>query len=104
MYDEKQMKEKLNAILANAGDAGQISEILTDVVGNYNEVLKTVEEIKSENEKLVLNNASLVKANGELFMKVGAPTKEAEQETDEEDRPSLEEVLEEILDERGKLK
>ena len=104
MYNVVELKEKLSAILQNAGDAGQISEILTDVTSNYNEVLKTVEEIRAENEKLSANNASLVKANGELFMRVGMPAEQVkEAETQAEESPSLEEVLEDILDEKGRL-
>ena len=104
MYNAGELKEKLSAILQNSGDAGQISEILTDVTSNYNEVLKTVEEIKAENEKLSANNASLVKANGELFMRVGMPAEQVnEAETQAGESPSLEEVLEDILDEKGRL-
>ena len=105
MLTPSEFKEKMGSILNNAGDAGAISEILTDVLGNYNEVTVQIEMLTERAKKLEENNASLVKANGELFMKVGAPTEKVkEEEQEQETIPTLEEVLEKVLDERGKLK
>ena len=104
MLTQAEFKEKMGSILNNAGDAGAISEILTDVLGNYNEVTVQIEMLTERAKKLEENNASLVKANGELFMKVGAPTEKAKEEPDQETTPTLEEVLENVLDERGKFK
>ena len=105
MLTQAEFREKMGNILNNAGDAGVISEILTDVLGNYNEVTVQIEILTERAKKLEENNASLVKANGELFMKIGAPIdKPKDEEAEQGTTATLEEVLEKVLDERGKFK
>jgi hypothetical protein len=101
MLSKDEFKGTLAKILENAGDAGAISETLTDLYGHYDEVLTKVSELETSNNTLKDTNASLVKANGELFMKVGL-TKEAATEPDtaaEEQKalPGIDDVMEKLL-------
>lgn len=101
-YDD--YKTALDMILESGSDSGAVSELLVDLLNNYSTVLKTVDDLTSENETLAKNNASLVKANGELFLQVGTKPKEAEAEVEEIELVPLDEVLDELIDDRGRIK
>ena len=101
-YDD--YKAALDMVLESGSDSGAVSELLVDLLNNYSTVLKTVDDLTSENETLTKNNASLVKANGELFLQVGTKPKEAENEVEEVELVPLDEVLEELIDDRGGIK
>ena len=101
-YDD--YKAALDMILESGSDSGAVSELLVDLLNNYSTVLKSVEDLTVENETLTKNNASLVKANGELFLQVGTKPKEVETEVEEIELVPLDEVLDELIDDRGRIK
>ena len=101
-YDD--YKAALDMVLESGSDSGAVSELLVDLLNNYSTVLKTVEDLTNENDTLTKNNASLVKANGELFLQVGTKPKEAETEVEEVELVPLDEVLDELIDDRGRIK
>ena len=101
-------QEEFNAMVAliyeNGDDQGKISELLADLKEVYGGTVATVEILQNEIASLKENNASLVKANGELFLKVGLG--HVEQPIDEEETveiETLEDILDEVLDERGRF-
>ena len=104
MLSYEDYKTALDMILESGNDSGAVSELLVDLLNNYSTVLKTVEDLTVENETLTKNNASLVKANGELFMQVGTKPKEEEAEVEEIELVPLDEVLDELIDDRGGIK
>lgn len=104
MYTAEEFKEKMTKILENNEDVGLVSEILTDVLNNYSEVLVNVSGLEDKNHTLAEYNASLVKTNGLLFMQKGIGQAEEPDPEPEINELSLEEVLFDVIDERGKLK
>ena len=80
-----------------------ISEDLLAIVSNYNSVVDSIEEMKTENEKLKADKEELLKVNGKLFQKIGF--EKTEEETTEEEKDEVEEIkIEDIIDEKGDLK
>lgn len=104
MYTTEEFKEKMTKILENNEDVGLVSEILTDVLNNYSEVLVNVSGLEDKNHTLAEHNASLVKANGALFMQKGIGQVEEKAPIEEEETLTLEEILSDVIGERGKLK
>lgn len=102
MQSKDEFKEALNQILEVAGtDPGKVSEILMDLNSNYDEVMGEYQSLTEKIEELSTTNASLVKANGELFRHVGLvkEPEETPEETPEEPpaMPGIEDVMEKIL-------
>ena len=80
-----------------------ISEDLLAIISNYNNAVDSIEEMKTENEKLKADKEELLKVNGKLFQKIGFE-KEEEAST-EENKEEVEEIkIEDIIDEKGDLK
>ena len=96
---------KMSTILENVNDPATVSELLTDLRGNYADVIQTVEALTAENEKLKTSNASLIEANGKLFLQVGVTQKQDPEpiEDDDDDSPTIEQVLTTILDDKGRF-
>lgn len=101
MLTHDEFKEKIDTILKNNEDIGLISEVLNEVHNNYSGVLSTLSELEEKNNTLKDYNASLVKANGELFMNRGIGKQE--EITHEEEKPSIK-SLDEVLEEMTKGK
>ena len=81
-----------------------ISEDLLAIVSNYNNAVDSIEEMKTENEKLKADKEELLKVNGKLFQKIGFE-KDEEESGAEEAKEDVEEIkIEDIIDEKGDLK
>lgn len=79
-----------------------ISEDLLSVISNYNIAVDTVEETKTENEKLKADKDELLKVNGRLFQKIGFDKEESEDVKEKED--DKEEIkIEDVIDEKGEI-
>lgn len=109
MLTAEEFKEELNKILELREDPGKVSELLTGLHSNYNEVMETQTELSTLNEKLKETNDSLVKSNGELFRQVGVykepetPIEEEEpiEPNKEELKQKAEETLESVINQWG---
>ena len=103
--NKEEFKESLNKVLETSGDPGKTSELLVEVYEKYNsyydenttkdEKIKTLEE----------TNASLVKANGEMFKFVSYtkvdPATEQAVEVEEPSQPGIEDVMEKLINTWG---
>ena len=80
-----------------------ISEDLLAIISNYNNAVDSIEEMKTENEKLKADKEELLKVNGKLFQKIGF--EKDEEASTEENKEEVEEIkIEDIIDEKGDLK
>lgn len=80
-----------------------ISEDLLAIISNYNSAVDSIEEMKTENEKLKADKEELLKVNGKLFQKIGF--EKEEDSSTEENKEEVEEIkIEDIIDEKGDLK
>ena len=80
-----------------------ISEDLLAIISNYNNAVDSIEEMKTENEKLKADKEELLKVNGKLFQKIGF--EKEEESSAEENKEEVEEIkIEDIIDEKGDLK
>lgn len=101
---QEEHKQKLNDILANAGDPAKISALLTELSDDYgvtvtavNERAKTAEQKAAE---LVTKNTELADTNMRLFLKLG-------EQVPAETKPGQEQPTIKIADlfnENGELK
>ena len=102
MKPKDEFKKRLNSILENETDAGQVSEAFTALPDDYEAALNEFSEISETNKTLKAKNDSLIEANGALFVKVGMfkdPEKEEKIEPKSEEKPVLtpiEDVMENI--------
>lgn len=81
-----------------------ISEDLLSVISNYNMAVDTVEETKTENEKLKADKDELLKVNGRLFQKIGFDKEDAEEDDKKEKEDDKEEIkIEDVIDEKGEI-
>lgn len=81
-----------------------ISEDLLNVLSSYKASLEKIAELTSENEKLKADKEELLKTNGKLFQKIGfEKEEEAEEIKDEDEEVSTEEIIEELIDEKGEI-
>ena len=79
-----------------------ISEDLLNVISNYNMAVDSIEETKTENEKLKADKDELLKVNGRLFQKIGSDKEDAEDDGKKED--DKEEIkIEDVIDEKGEI-
>ena len=79
-----------------------ISEDLLNVISNYNMAVDSIEETKTENDKLKADKDELLKVNGRLFQKVGFD-KEEKEDAKQEEVEGEEMTIEDIVDEKGEL-
>lgn len=80
-----------------------ISEDLLNVISNYNMALDSVEETKTENEKLKADKDELLKVNGRLFQKIGFDKEESEDVKEEKEDDKEEIKIEDVIDEKGEI-
>ena len=81
-----------------------VSEDLLNVLSSYKGILDKIAELTSENEKLKADKEELLKTNGKLFQKIGfEKEEEAEEVVDESEEISTEEIIEELIDEKGEI-
>ena len=108
MMTYEELETLINSIREKLGEDASaiVSEDLLNIVSNYklgiDEVAKLTDEVKTlKNEK-----DELLKVNGRLFQKVGFEKEEVKNEIIEkhEDEKSAEEVIEDLIDERGEIK
>ena len=81
-----------------------VSEDLLNVLSSYKASLDKIAELEEENNKLKADKEELLKTNGKLFQKIGfEKEEEAEEIKDEAEEVSTEEIIEELIDEKGEI-
>lgn len=81
-----------------------ISEDLLNVISNYNMAVDSIEETKTENEKLKADKDELLKVNGRLFQKIGFDKEDAEDDGKKEEKEDDKEIkIEDVIDEKGEI-
>lgn len=105
MLSKEEFEQLINKIKEGLDEtqSALISEDLLAIVSTYNSAVDSVEEMKTENEKLKADKEELLKVNGKLFQKIGFEKEEEESSTEEKE--DVEEIkIEDIIDEKGELK
>lgn len=106
MLSKEEFEQLINKIKEGLDEtqSALISEDLLAIVSNYNNAVDSIEEMKTENEKLKSDKEELLKVNGKLFQKIGFEKDEEEPEA-EGTKEEVEEIkIEDIIDEKGDLK
>lgn len=106
MLNKEEFEKLINKIKDGLDEttSALISEDLLAIVSNYNNAVDSVEEMKTENDKLKADKEELLKVNGKLFQKIGFE-KDEEESRAEEAKEEVEEIkIEDIIDEKGDLK
>lgn len=106
MLSKEEFEQLINKIKEGLDEtqSALISEDLLAIVSNYNSAVDSIEEMKTENEKLKSDKEELLKVNGKLFQKIGFEKDDEEVET-EGTKEDVEEIkIEDIIDEKGDLK
>lgn len=82
-----------------------ISEDLLTVISNYNMAVDSIEETKTENDKLKADKDELLKVNGRLFQKIGFDKEDAEDDGKKEEKEDDKEEIkiEDLIDEKGEI-
>lgn len=82
-----------------------ISEDLLKVISNYNMAVDSIEETKTENDKLKADKDELLKVNGRLFQKIGFDKEDAEDDGKKEEKEDDKEEIkiEDVIDEKGEI-
>ena len=81
-----------------------VSEDLLNVLSSYKASLDKIALLEEENNKLKADKEELLKTNGKLFQKIGfEKEEEAEEIKDEAEEVSTEEIIEELIDEKGEI-
>lgn len=81
-----------------------ISEDLLNVISNYNMAVDSIEETKTENDKLKADKDELLKVNGRLFQKIGFDKEDAEDDIKKEEKEDDKEIkIEDVIDEKGEI-
>lgn len=78
-----------------------ISEDLLNVISNYNMAVDSIEETKTENDKLKADKDELLKVNGRLFQKIGFDKEDAEDDGKKEEKEEIK--IEDVIDEKGEI-
>ena len=105
MLNKEEFEKLINKVKDGLDEttSALISEDLLAIVSNYNSAVDSVEEMKTENEKLKADKEELLKVNGKLFQKIGF--EKDEESSTEENKEEVEEIkIEDIIDEKGDLK
>lgn len=105
MLSKEEFEQLINKIKEGLDEtqSALISEDLLAIVSNYNNAVDSIEEMKTENEKLKSDKEELLKVNGKLFQKIGF--EKDEEEPSIEEKEEVEEIkIEDIIDEKGDLK
>ena len=82
-----------------------ISEDLLSLISNYNMAIDSIEETKTENEKLKADKDELLKVIGRLFQKIGFDKEDAEDDGKKEEKEDDKEEIkiEDVIDEKGEI-
>jgi hypothetical protein len=96
----EEFKAKLNEAMQNLSDQAKVTEIFTELTTDYDTVHVETTTAKETATKLTADNESLRKVNMDMFLKVGANVKEAEQQKEEDTTPKFED----LFNEKGELK
>lgn len=102
-----EFNEKSSAILEILEDRGAVSTALDEIRGAFFEEVAKRESAESTAEELKGKNEGLLKANMDLFLKVGkesAGTPEAEVVEEPEKSPEETITIDDLFDENGELK
>lgn len=101
--NKEEFKKLLADVLTEEPDVGALSQAFETAITEFSALTDSNASLHEQIIKLEEKNQSLFKANGELFLKVGM-SEAAPTPPDDDERPaSIEDVLEELLDERGKF-
>lgn len=101
-------KDEFNAavtdILQNVGDAGHVSQKLDELRTAFGEEITAKESSLQEVEQLKKDKQSLQEANMNLFLKIGTPVKDDENNTPKEEAKNETPDFDALFDESGNLK
>jgi hypothetical protein len=100
LLTKEQHTKILNDLRSMCTDIGKASEILTELSDDYSSTLACVDDLTNKNAEFHKNNESLVKANGNLFLKLQMQEENKEEEKEEE-KPL---TFDSLFDEKGNLK
>ena len=99
----EEFNTKSTEVLEKLDDQGAVSIILDELRAGFGELPEKVKEVEADNESLREKNDKLQNANMELFLKVGNPAMEEEEEKEEEVVGEKIEY-EDLFDDNGELK
>lgn len=101
----EEFNEKLSDILKHSSDTGKVSELLSDLKSDYALTLGQITELQATKDDLTAKNASLIEANGKLFMQIAIGEEKEETGGDDEleNQLTIEDVLATAVDEKGKF-
>lgn len=108
MMTYEELETLVNSIREKLGEdaSAMVSEDLLNIVSNYKLGIDEIAKLTDEVGTLKEEKDELLKVNGRLFQKVGFEKEEVKDEIIEkhEDEMSAEEVIEDLIDERGEIK
>lgn len=108
MMTYEELETLINSIREKLGEDASaiVSEDLLNIISNYKLGIDEVAKLTDEVNTLKNEKDELLKVNGRLFQKVGFEKEEVKDEIIEkhEDEKSAEEVIEDLIDERGEIK
>ena len=93
----------IQGIRENVGDVAKVTESLTLLAGDYNQVTSDLEASKTELAKMQEENNKLLKANFNLFQQVTVKVDKKKEENFLEDEQPKKKTFEELFDKEGKL-
>ena len=107
MLSKEDFEKLVNKIKDGLDDttSALISEDLLNVISNYNMAVDSIEETKTENDKLKADKDELLKVNGRLFQKIGFDKEDAEDDGKKEEKEDDKEEIkiEDVIDEKGEI-
>lgn len=87
-------------ILNILDDTGAVSTKLDDLRTGFNEEITAKETVEKERDELESQNASLQKANMDLFLRIGTPVKKEEEK---EKEVIIEKSYDDLFNDNGEL-
>lgn len=108
MMSYEELATLVNTIREKIGEdaSAMVSEDLLNIISNYKLGIDEVEKLTGEVDSLKAEKDELLKVNGKLFQKVGFEKEVVEDEILEkhEDEKTADEIIEDLIDERGEIK
>jgi len=108
MMTYEELETLVNSMREKIGEdaSAMVSEDLLNIISNYKLGIDEVAKLTDEVNKLKGEKDELLKVNGRLFQKVGFEKEEVKDEIIEkhEDEKTAEEVIDDLIDERGEIK